>query len=112
MKAAFAIEAGRLRDEAGLTAEQISRATGAAPSTVRGWIGRRSAPGGRRADRIAELSAIIDRLERVMPKEYIPVWLSKPLEALNEKKPLELIAVGKFRQLAEIISGIEDPGAV
>ena len=79
MKAAFAIEAGRLREEAGLP---------------------------------VELSAIIDRLERVMPKEYIAVWLSKPLEALNEKKPLDLIAAGKYRQLAEIISGIEDPGAV
>jgi len=49
---------------------------------------------------------------RVMPKDYIPVWLSKPIEALNEKKPLDLIAIGDYRQLAEVISGIEDPGAV
>jgi transcriptional regulator with XRE-family HTH domain len=112
MKAAFALEAARLRRQVGLTAEQIARATGAAPSTVRGWIGHRSGPGGRRAERIAELSALIDRLQRVMPKEYIPVWLSKPLEALNEKKPLDLIAVGDYRRLAEVVSGIEDPGAV
>ena len=112
MKVAFALEAGRLRRQVGLTAEQIARATGAAPSTVRGWIGHRSGPSGRRAERIAELSAIIDRLMRVMPKDYIPVWLSKPIEALNEKKPLDLIAVGDYRRLAEVISGIEDPGAV
>jgi transcriptional regulator with XRE-family HTH domain len=112
MKAAFALEAGRLRQQVGLTAEQIARATGAAPSTVRGWIGQRSGPRGRRAERIAELSAIIDRLMRVMPKDYIPVWLSKPIEALNERKPLDLIAVGDYRRLAEVISGIEDPGAV
>jgi len=48
----------------------------------------------------------------VMPKEYIPVWLSKPIAALDEKKPLELIAVGDYRRLAEVISGIEDPGAI
>ena len=112
MRAAFAIEAGRLREQVGLTAEQIARATGAAPSTVRGWIGHRSGPSGRRAERIAELSAIIDRLMHVMPKEYIPVWLSKPNEALNEKKPLDLIAVGDYRRLAEVVSGIENPGAV
>jgi transcriptional regulator with XRE-family HTH domain len=112
MKVAFALEAGRLRQQVGLTAEQIARATGAAPSTVRGWIGHRSEPSGRRAERIAELSAIIDRLMRVMPKEFIPVWLSKPIEALNEKKPLDLIAGGDYRRLAEVISSIEDPGAV
>ena len=112
MKVAFALEAGRLRRQVGLTAEQIARATGAAPSTVRGWIGHGSGPSGRRAERIAELSAIIDRLMRVMPKDYIPVWLSKPIEALNEKKPLDLIARGDYRRLAEVISGIEDPGAL
>jgi transcriptional regulator with XRE-family HTH domain len=113
MRAAFGLEANRLREQVGLTAEQIARATGAAPSTVRGWIGHRSSgPGGQRAERIAELSAIIDRLMRVMPKESIPVWLSKPIEALNERKPLDLIAKGDYRQLAEVISGIEDPGAV
>lgn len=112
MTTAFALEASRLRRQVGLTAEQIARATGAAPSTVRGWIGHRSGPGGLRAERIAELSSIIDRLVRVMPKEAIPVWLSKPIEALNESKPLDLIASGHFRRLAEVISGIEDPGAV
>jgi hypothetical protein len=112
MKAAFAIEAGRFREQVGLTAEQIARATGAAPSTVRGWIGQRSGSSGRRAKRIAELSAIIDRLMHVMPKAYIPVWLRKPNEALNEKKPLDLLAVGDYRRLARVVSGIEDPGAV
>lgn len=112
MRAAFALEANRLRQQVGLTAEQIARATGAAPSTVRGWLGQRSGPGGLRAERIAELSAIIDRLLRVMPIESIPVWLSKPIEALNERKPLDLIAKGDYRRLAEVISGIEDPGAV
>ena len=47
-----------------------------------------------------------------MPQESIPVWLSKPIEALNERKPLDLIARGKYRLVAEVISGIEDPGAV
>lgn len=112
MKTAFAAEATRLRRQTGLSAEQIARATGAAPSTVRGWIGRHSEPRGARAERVAELSAITERLERVMPKSYIPVWLSKPIEALDDEKPLDLIAAGEFRRLAKIISAIEDPGAV
>lgn len=112
MKTAFAEEATRLRRQTGLSAEQIARATGAAPSTVRGWIGRHSEPRGARAERIAELAAIIERLERVMPKSYIPVWLSKPIEALDDEKPLDLIAAGEYRRVARVVSAIEDPGAV
>ncbi len=112
MKAAFAEEATRLRRKAGLTADQIARATGAAPSTVRGWIGHHSEPRGVRAERVAELSAITERLGRVMPRSYIPVWLSKPIEALGFEKPLDVIAAGEYRKVARIISEIEDPGAV
>ena len=62
--------------------------------------------------RIAELSAITERLERVMPKSYIPVWLSKPLAALDDATPLDVIAAGEYKRVAKVISSIEDPGAV
>ena len=110
--AAFATEARRLRRESGLSAEQIARATGAAPSTVRGWIGRHSEPRGLRAERVAELAGITERLERVMPKIYVPLWLSKPIEALDFEKPLDLIASGEYLRVARVISAIEDPGTV
>ncbi|MCB1058154.1 MAG: DUF2384 domain-containing protein [Acidobacteria bacterium] len=111
MSTAFALEAHRLRQAAGLSAEQIARATGAATSTVRGWLGLRSEPSGARAERVAELSAITDRLERVMPRHYIPLWLSKPNEALGDEKPIDVIAAGEYRQVARVIAAIEDPGA-
>jgi transcriptional regulator with XRE-family HTH domain len=109
---AFAHEASRIREEAGLTTSLIARATGAAKSTVRDWLGSRSEPRGRRAERIAELSEIVDRLGRVMRSDYIPVWLSKPIEALGDAKPIDLIAAGQFQRVARVISAIEDPGAV
>jgi len=90
----------------------IARATGAAPSTVRGWLSRRSEPTGARATRVVELSAIVDRLEKVMRPEYIPVWMTKPLEALDDEKPVDLIRRGEYRRLAALISELEDPGAV
>jgi uncharacterized protein (DUF2384 family) len=48
----------------------------------------------------------------VIEPEYIPVWLSKPIEALDDRKPLELIARGKSRQVARVVSELESPGAV
>lgn len=42
---------------------------------------------------------------------YIAVWLSKPIEALDNDKPLDSIARGDYRAVARLISSIEDPGA-
>ena len=61
---------------------------------------------------MAELAAIVERLARVMRSEYIPVWLSKPIEGLGDEKPIELIRRGKYRRVAALISELEDPGAV
>ena len=32
---------------------------------------------------------IVDRLTRVIKTDYIPVWLSRPIEALGDQKPLD-----------------------
>jgi hypothetical protein len=112
MAVAFAEEAVRLRDAGGLNTELIARATGAARTTVRDWLNLRTSPTGTRADRIAELSAITERLQRVMRPDYIPVWLTKPVEGLDDEKPIDLIARGEYLRVARLISSIEDPGAV
>jgi hypothetical protein len=89
----------------------IARGTGAARSTVRDWLARRNSLTGIRAERIGELSAIVDRLPRVMRTEYIPVWLAKSIEVLDDEKPIDLIARDEYRRVARIISELEDPGA-
>jgi hypothetical protein len=102
----------RIRDTAGIGDELIARATGAARSTVRDWLAGRTSPTGVRAERVGELSAIVDRLPRVMQSDYIGVWLTKPIEALDDDKPVDVIARGDYRQVARIIAELEDPGAV
>jgi hypothetical protein len=112
MATAYVDETLRLRREAGLDDAMIARATGAARSTVRDWFARRSAPTGLRAERLGELSAIVDRLPRVMHADYIPLWLAKPVEALDDDKPVDLIARGEYRRVARVIAELEEPGAV
>lgn len=46
-----------------------------------------------------------------MRPEYIPVWLSKPVEVLDDEKPIELIARGEYRRVLGAVSAIEHPGA-
>ena len=83
----LAAEAQRVHDATGLSDRQIATATGAKPSTARDWLSGRSAPSGVRADRLIELAEMTDRLARVMRADYIPIWLNRPLEALDDKSP-------------------------
>jgi hypothetical protein len=66
LQTAFAKEAAFVHDAAHLSSEDIAAATGAAPSTARAWVALKRIPSGTRAQRIAELSAISERLLRVM----------------------------------------------
>jgi transcriptional regulator with XRE-family HTH domain len=111
MSLAYADEAIHVHDTGHLSDRDIARATGAAPSTVREWLARRSSPSGVRAERLAELSSLVERLARVVRPTYIPVWLSKPIPALDDDKPIDRIAKGDYRAVARLISGLEDPGA-
>lgn len=94
-----------------MTDTQIGQAVGAAASTVRDWLNHRSNPTSDRAQRIAELAEIVDRLSRIVPTDYIAVWLYKPIEALDDERPIDLIARGEARRVAKAISGLESPGA-
>jgi len=107
MATVFADEVVRLRQVGGLSDLQISRAAGVARSTVGAWLRRQRRPTGVRAERVAELSSIVDRLARTIDPAYIPLWMSRPNEALGDEKPLDLIARGEYRQVARVIGELE-----
>ena len=106
----LAAEACRVHEQAQLSDRQIAAATGARPSTVRDWLSGRSAPSGARADRLVELGAMVDRLARVMQADFIPIWLTRPIEALDDEKPVEVLARGDYRRIAKLIGELEYPG--
>ena len=101
-EAAFVNDVGRLSDA------DIARATGAASSTVRAWLAGTRAPTGLRAERLVELSALIERLTRVMDPGYITVWLRKPVPALGDDKPLDVIGRGDYRRVSRLVSALEE----
>jgi len=109
MDTAFAREASYVREVGHLSNQDIARATGAGVSTVGTWMRRTRVPTGERAERLAELSAIVERLARVMEPDYIPVWLHKPVGALDDEKPIDVLAQGEYRRLSRLISELESP---
>lgn len=109
MTTAFAREAAYIREVGHLSDRDIARATGAGLSTVGAWLRGTRAPTRDRAERLVELSAMVERLARVMDPTYIPVWLHKPVAALDDEKPLEVLGKGDYRRLARLISELESP---
>jgi transcriptional regulator with XRE-family HTH domain len=107
---ALTLEAVRVRDMAHLSDRDIAAATGAKPSTVRDWLNGRSSPTGERAARLVELAEMTDRLTRVMDPGQIPIWLNRPIEALDDDKPADLLARGDYRRVARLIAELEYPG--
>jgi transcriptional regulator with XRE-family HTH domain len=110
MTTAFAEEAARIRETGNLSDRDIARATGAGVSTVGAWIRGTRSPRGERAERLAELAAIVDRLANVMEPAYIPVWLQRPVPALHDEKPIDLLGQGEWRPVARLVSELESPG--
>ena len=109
MDTAFAREASYIRRVGRLSDRDIARATGAGVSTVGAWMRRTRGPTGERAERLAELSAVVERLARVIDLDYIPVWIRKPASALDDEKPLDVLARGEYRRLSRVISELESP---
>ncbi len=112
MATALATEATRLNERYGLGDRVISRGTGAARSTARAWIGGTREPTGERAERLIELATTCERLEQVMERDYIGIWLRKPVAALEDRKPVDLIGAGEYMRVARVVSALEDPGSI
>ena len=72
MATAFASEAARVKEIGHLTVPDIARATGATETTVRAWLRGARSPSGKHAERLADLSSIVERLARVMQPTYVP----------------------------------------
>jgi hypothetical protein len=51
----------------------------------------------------------VERLAHVIDPNYIPVWLRKPIIALDDEKPLDVLASGEYRRLSRVISELESP---
>ena len=83
----------------GLGEVDLARAAGSAdqdrawpPSESEGW-----------AARIGELVAVAERLEYVIERERIALWLRTSIPELGWSAPLDLIGQGRADQVAEVI---------
>ncbi len=112
MATAFAGEAAHINEIGHLTVSDIARATGANETTVRAWLREDRSPSGAHAERLAELSVIVERLVQVMQATYVPVWMRKPIPLLDDDKALDVIAAGDYRRVSRVVAGLEASGSI
>ena len=103
----FADEVRRVQ-RLGVGTGDIAVAVGAQPATVNAWARATRRPTGAKRDRLLELVALVDRLERVMQPRYVPLWLLKPVPALDDRRPLELLAKGRYRDVSRVVAELEN----
>ena len=111
MSALAAEEGAYLRKLGGLSERDVARATGTGRSTVNAWLRGTRHPTGERLERLAELAALVERLARVIDPEYVAFWLNKPVPALGDEKPLDVLAAGGYRQVSALVAELESPVA-
>lgn len=104
---AFADEVKRVRS-LGVETGDIALATGAEPGTVSAWARATRRPTGDHRDRLLQLIALVERLERVMDPGYVPLWLMKPILALHDRRPVDLIARGRYRDVSRLVAELEN----
>ena len=53
-------------------------------------------------------TTVIERLARVMEPAYIAEWLRKPVPALDDERPIDLIARGESIRVERLVSALEE----
>jgi len=82
-------------------------ATGGAPSSARRWLRGTRTPSGEHAARALELIALVERLVYIMDPSYIPVWLLKPIETLDDRRPVDVIHARQYRRVSRLVASLE-----
>jgi len=103
----FADEVRRVQ-RLGVGTTDIAVAVGAQPATVNAWARAARRPTGAKRERFMELVALVDRLQRVMQPRYVPLWLLKPVPALGDRRPLELLSKGRYRDISKVVAELKN----
>ena len=103
----LAAEIARVGKLGHLTAANLADATGGDPSSARRWLRGTRAPSGAHAVRALELTSVVERLVQVMHADYIPIWLIKPIERLDDRRPVDAIRAGDYRSVSQLVATLE-----
>ena len=84
-------------------AVDVARVVGTTPRSVYRWGSAAAAPRREAEERLLELAAVLYAVGQVLPGEEARLWLRTPIAPLGWRKPLDVIAVGGYREVADAL---------
>ena len=103
--------ADRLRQaavELRLDQTDLARILGASPRTVTRWLQAENEPRRDTRERILELLAVLDALTKTVHGQSAYDWLYSPIPALEHRKPADLLAEGRYREVLSVIDALAE----
>ena len=93
-------------EKGALDSSAVARIVRASPRTVSRWANDETEPRWEYRERLLELFAVVERLQKVIEPAACHDWLFTPNPALDFAKPVELLREGNFRKVLGVIDSL------
>jgi len=104
----YAERIDRIRENTGLSQEEVARIVGTTARTVARWATGANTPRGETRDRLLELAAVTQQLSKVMTPEAAAAWLYEPNPLIGNSRPADLVRQGRAASVLDLIDAIAD----
>ena len=106
--AMFAERLGQAATDVCLDQADLARILGASPRTVARWLQAETEPRRNTRERILELLAVLNALSKTVHGQTAYDWLYSPIPALGHRKPADLLAEGRYREVLGAIDALAE----
>ena len=97
---------GEVMVEAHIDATGVARILSKDTKTVRRWLASRSAPRWDAKETVLALNVVLERLGDVVEPGSAEDWLFTPVPDLDNRRPVDLIRQGQYREVLDLIDSI------
>ena len=97
-----------LSDGAVIDTADMARVSDTNPRSVARWRAEESMPRREAEERLLELRAVVDLARRVMRDDAARFWMRSPNPDLGYEKPLDLVALGQYQRVVDLLLALAE----
>ena len=97
---------GEVMEAAEIDTTGVARILSKDAKTVRRWLASKAAPRWDAKETVLALNVVLERLAEVGEAGSAEEWLFTPVPALSNRRPVDLIRDGQFREVLDLIDAI------
>lgn len=86
----------------------LAKVSDSNPRSVSRWRAQTAVPRREAEERLLELRAVVDLARKVMRDDAARLWMRSPNPDLGYRKPLELIAEGRYQDVIDLLLAVAE----